>query len=614
MTDDLLPYYDRELAFVRRLGAQFADLHPKIAGRLRLGAEVVEDPHVGRLIESFAYLNARIRHKIEDDFPEITDALLNVLYPHYINPIPSMAIVHFGLDRTQAGLVGGYSIPRHTALETEPVDGEPCRFRTCYPVQLWPIETDIATLQAVPFEAPLSPRSADAVAVLRIRLKSLSSEVKFGQFKADSFRFFLKGLPQHVLPLYELIFNNCLGVAVASSPSEKAPAILPPSCLKPVGFAPDEGMLPYPDRSFLGYRLLSEYFAFPDKFQFVDVTGITPEMVSAADDALEIFLYLDQSRATLEQNISADTFQLGCTPIVNLFRQRAEPIPLTQTATEYRVVPDARRPQATEVYSVDDVTATTADGGELDYVPFYSFKHGNDRQSQRHYWYSARRPANQGEGETVDHGTEVYMSFVDLDFQPDAAADSVIDVETICLNRDLPHRLPFGGGQPRLQLTTGGGPVKKIVCLTPPTPTLRPAFRHGLRWRLISHLALGYTSITGEEDGADVLREILKLYDYDDSAETRALIESVTAVTHRRVTRRISAGGSNGVCRGVEVTINFDESHISGAGLFLFATILEQFLGLYTSINSFTQLVAKTKQRQEVLRIWPPRSGSRLLL
>ncbi len=612
MSDDLLPYYNRELAFIRRMGAEFAEAHPKIAGRLQLAPETAEDPHVERMIEAFAYLNARIRHKLEDDFPEITDALLSVLYPHYLAPIPSMAVARFVLDRQQGDLTTGYTIERGSMVETEPVEGEPCRFRTCYPVTLWPIELVSAEIQGRPFTAPQTAYTPEAAAVLRLELVCFAKEMTFGNLAIDSLRFFLNGQAQHVYALYELVFNNTIGVALAGSPRDAEPVLLGSGCIRPVGFERDEGMLPYSARSMPGYRLLSELFTFPQKFLFFDLAGLNSEGSQRIGNKLEVFFYLSRSTADLEQNVTADVLQLGCTPMVNLYRQRAEPIALAHSETEYRVVPDARRPQANEVYSIDRVAATSPDNQQLDFQPFYSFKHASAAKQQKAFWCATRRPAGRAGGQ-VDRGTEVYLSLVDLGFQPSAPADWTLDVETTCLNRDLPHRLPFGRGQLRLRLAKGG-PLERIECLTRPTPTYRPALKHGALWRVISHLSLNHLSLADQEDGAHALREILKLYDFADSAETRAVIEGVVSVRSRRVVGRAGGDGHGAICRGIEVTVHFDEERFSGSGVYLFACVLERFLGLYCSVNSFSKLIATTDQREGELRRWPPRAGETVLL
>ncbi len=382
MSEDLLPYYNRELSYVRRLGAQFAEAHPKIAGRLRLGPDSAEDPHVERLIEAFAYLNARTRLKLDDEFPELTESLLGVLYPHYQAPLPSMAVVQFDLDPEQSELTAGHTVPRHALLETEPIDGEPCRFRTGYATTLWPIRLAEAALARPPFPAPATRHTAAAASVLRLVLECRGKAASFAALELGSLRFFLKGQPQHAYKLYELILNRTLGVAVAASPNDPSPVLLGPDCLRPVGFERDEGLLPYTARSLSGYRLLTEYFAYPQKFLFFDLAGLDRRALARLGGRMEVYLYLDREAPDLE-HLSDDNFRLGCTPVVNLYPKRAEPILLTHADFEYRVAPDARRPRSHEVYSIDRVTASAASGESAEYRPFFSVKHAQAAEERR---------------------------------------------------------------------------------------------------------------------------------------------------------------------------------------------------------------------------------------
>jgi type VI secretion system protein ImpG len=612
MSDELLPYYNRELSYVRRLAAQFAEAHPKIAARLRLGPDSSEDPHVERLLQAFAYLTARIRHKVDDELPELTQTLLGILYPHYEAPIPSMAIVQLDLDPGQNEATAGHTVARHTMLETEPIQGEPCRFRTCYSVTLHPIAVQAAALTRPPFRAPDTPWSKKAATVLRLTLTCRAKALRFADLDLGSLRFYLNGQAQHVFRIYELLLNHGLGVALGNAATDHGAMVMAVDQLRQVGFERDEGLLPYPARSFLGYRLLSEFFAFPQKFLFFELAGLDRRALARIGNQLEVFVYLGRADPDLEQNVDAGTFRLGCTPVVNLYRQRAEPIQLTHTAFEYRVVPDARWPLAHEVYSIDRVVASSPDAAQVEYRPFFSVKHALEARDSDTFWHATRRPAEPTEG-PVDHGTEVFLSLVDLDFNPSAPADWTLDVETTCLNRDLPHQLPFGSDQPRLQFSEGGALISGITCLTPPTRTFRPALQRGTLWRLISHLSLGHLSLVDGSEQADALREILKLYDFADSAETQALIAGVLSVRSRRVVGRVGGDLAAGFCRGLEVTIQFDEEKFTGSGLFVFASVLERFLGLYCSINSFSRLVAVTKKREGVYHRWPPRTGEKVL-
>ncbi len=617
MSDELLPYFQQELTFLRHMGQEFSEKYPKIAGRLDLSADGSRDPHVERIVEAFAYLNARIQYKLDDDFPEIIESLLGVLYPHYQQPTPSMAIIQFQLDRSQANRTSGHEVKRGTFLETEPVNGERCRYQTCYPALAWPFELKSASLTARPFQAPSTLKSSPAESVLKLELQTLDPELTFSQIDLGSLRFYLHTSQAHnAFELYELLLSDAIEVVMASSPADPQPVSLSKSSLVPVGFGRDEGMFPYSARSFPGYRLLTEYFAFPEKFRFIDLTGLTPERLARMGNRLEVYVYFNRSSRELERAVSKDNFRLGCAPIVNLFPQRADPFLLTQRQVDYRVIPDARRVSALEIYSIDRVSATSPNGDLAEFLPFYSLRHGTERGAEQKFWKADRRPGVSSQsGVADDRGTEMHLSLVDLGFSPTAPADWTVEVETTCLNRDLPGLLPSGGGRPKLDLTEGKGLISSISCLTRPTSTIRPKLGQGVRWRLLSHLSLNHLSLSKTGDGAESLREILKLYNVHDDSETRKMIDGILRVRSRRVVGRL-ASAINGLCQGMEVAIHFDETKLSGSGVYLFASVLDRFLGLYASINSFTRLVATSEQRQnqgEVWR-WPARAGEKALL
>lgn len=611
MPDELLPYYEKELAYIRQLGAEFAREHPKIAARLGIAADTIEDPHVSRLIEGFAYLNARLQHKLDDDLPELSDALLGVLFPHYQRPIPSMSIVQFVADRDK--LDSAYLLPRETLLDTEQFDGESCRFTTIHDVTLHPFEVAEASLIGRPFTTPGSSQFKGAAAVLKISLQTFSDEVRFSDESPQRLRFYLKGQPQHVNPLYELLLNRCQALFLCAGEADPNPVRLPLSTIQPVGFGSDEGLLPYPESSFLGYRLLSEYFAFPAKFMFFDLQGIADKIDTTIGNRLEFYLYLSASDVELEHNISAETFQLGCVPAVNLFKHRADPIKLDHRHSEYEIVPDARRPEGLEVYSIDRVQATTTAGDSETYLPLYGINHETQGDDDRVFWFSMRRHARLG-GRTRDEGTDVFLSLVDLNFNPNIPEDRSLTLDIVCSNRDQPARLPFSDEQPRLQCVDGSPPCTRIRCLTKPGPAVRPPLRNHARWRLISHLSLNHLSITGRGDATTALKEILRLYDFKDSSVNRAQIESIVRVGANPICAPMTIDGHTSLCRGIEIEIELDESQMSGNSSFLFASVLEHFFALYSSINSFTRVLVKLKDKEGYLKKCPPRAGEKILL
>jgi len=606
--------YENELVFIRQFATEFARERPGIAGRLMVSEDtgVSQDPHVERMIEAFAFLTARVQVKLKDEFPQLTDALLNILYPHYLAPIPSMAIAQLHLDRAQGNLTTGQVIRRHTEIYSRDIQGLPCRFRTTANTELWPIEVAKARYESAPFGREISDivdpqRLRDAESAIRIELKSWSAH-PLKKLDLNQLRFFISGDAPTTNQLYELIFNHAVSVMVRVPdvmPKESY-AFLPANSLRPVGFAPDEGMLPYGQRSLPGYRLLTEFFTFPQKFLFFDVTGLPALQRLPATDQLEIVIFLNKTAPQLETRIKADTFRLGCTPIVNLFKQSAEPIRLTRTKMQYPLYPDIRRQNAMEVYSIDEVESIHPETKEtIAYRPFFSFQHDSDSAGERAYWAHHRVPSIKAD----DQGTDVYLSLVDLNFNPTLPSAEVLLITTTCTNRDIPaDAQKTGNAEWGFQLT-GQSPVRKITTPVEPTRPLRLK-EAANRWRLISHLSLNHLSITGGPDGAAALRELLRLYDYTSSQTTAQQIEGITSINSERSVAPIQDAKTRGFCRGLDVTVMFDDEKYPGTGFFLMACVLEHFLGQYSTINSFTRMIAQSKQREFWERKWAPRTGN----
>ena len=609
MSDDLLPYYDRELAFLREMGAEFATAHPKIAGRLRLGKDSIDDPHVARLIQSVAFLNARTRKKLDDDFPELAQAILGVTSPHHLAPVPSMALVQF---ECSPDMTTGYEVPRGSLLETDLVHGQPCHFTTCYGVTAWPIRIEKAALLGAPFQAPKVREAAGAAAVLRLRLSVCEEQCAIGDLGISRLRFHLRGQSRLMQQLYELLLSEVICVAFATSASDKSPVVCGPECLQPVGFARDENLLPQSGRGHRGATMLTEYFVFPEKFQFVDLVGIPPFAPERWKGAFEIWIYTRRG-GELEQIVNAETFALGCTPVVNLYQRRADPIELRSTQSEYHVVPDARSPDNHEIYSIDAVAALSRDGARREYSPFYGVHHPRDDDSRQAFWSAERRGAPTAIQER-DDGTEMYLSLVDLDRRAASPDEWILETRITCLNRNRPAKLPFGGDEPRLRFSEGGGGIAVIRCLTPFTPTLRPPRGHGALWRAVSQLSLNHLSISGGEQGAEALREILRINDLADTAVTRSIIGSIRSVTSRPTMIRVREQGVLGLCRGTEITVELDSEKLAASGAWQFAVVLDRFLASYATVNSFVQLVTKTGAAGEIPRRWAPRTGTRELV
>ncbi len=630
MRDELLGYYERELVFLRRMGAEFARKYPKVATRLLLDEEKIEDPHVERMIESFAFLTGRIGLKLDDDLPEITESFLNVLYPHYLAPIPSMAIAQMGFGSPNDKMTTVQRVPRGAKLNSRPVDGTPCQFRSTYDVHLMPIEIESASLES---PAPKDGRGKFRECSIRLSMRCHGDanlhELKIGDTgkSPESIRFYLDGDPQLVFPLYEIIFNHSTRVELRPKDAPlnnkilktitniqlrlPDPVIMPAAeGLKQVGFSDSEAMLPFTKRSFSGYRLLSEYFAFPYKFLFFDVMGLNQAIDRKFGSHFDLIIHLSDVTPPIAP-ITTDTFRLNCSPIINLFSRTADPIYLSQQKYEYQIIPDVHRQSTTEIYSIDEVVTSDPRTGEIrTFSPFYSLRHAYGEQMERSFWYAARRASQRPD----DQGTEIYMSLVDMNFDPRVPATEVINVRTTCTNRDLPGRLLFGGRESDFEVE-GTALLSRVRCLTKPTETIRPPQRKAVQWRLISHLNLNFLSLVNSENGTpEALQEILHLYNFNDSSVTRKQILGITGIECKKVIRQIGGRVGTGFVRGLETTLTLDEEQFVGSGMFLFVCVLERFLGLYASLNSFNQVVVRSEQREEILKRFPPRSGEQELL
>ncbi|MBL9077778.1 MAG: type VI secretion system baseplate subunit TssF [Planctomycetes bacterium] len=611
MRDDrILPYFEDELTHVRKAAEDFARRFPAIAARLKLDSVPSQDPHVERLIEAFAFVAARIHRRLDDEYPELTDALLGILYPEYLAPVPAVCTVQFDFDPQQLALRDGLTIPRHRELLTRPVDGIPCRFRTVYPVRAWPLvvdsvglhpvaEPDLARIPPALREVRGAPRAA-----LRIALRTAGGE-PLAEYAIPQLVFHLAEDAFVAHALHAALFRRPFGFLVRVGDHVE---FLDATHLRPVGYERDQGLLDYTRTGALGFRLLYEYFAFPEKFLYAQFTGLQALARGGAASKAEITVLFEEPPTALEGRVGKEHMRLGCTPAINLFRLDTTPIVLDQRRTEYPVRPDDRAPHHYEVHSIESVSAGEPGRAEtVDFRPFFAIRHGDPSGAGEAY-YHARRVDS-----TRDDGSDVMLTLVDASF--DAVARGrfeVLHVRCLCSNRELIGRLAFGDVRGDFTIE-GVAAVRRIATLGMPSKVLRPQLGGESRWRLVSHLAVNHLSLgAGGGDGLRALREVLGLYDFANTAVTRQRIEGLVAVEAAPKTRILPGIGP---VRGMQVALVFDEQKYTGSSAFLFASVLEVFLGLYATINSFTVVEARTVQNpQEPLMRWPPRIGEGQLL
>lgn len=613
MREELLEYYERELAYLRQLGGRFAEKYPRVAGRLLLEPDRCDDPHVERLLEGFAFMAARVHLRIDDDFPEVTSALLGIVAPHYLRPIPSMTVVECQVDPEQGKQTAGQTLPAGTSLATRRlVDGQPCRFRTAYAVDLWPFS--VAECEWRQPERLTDPvRVPGAAGVLRVRLQC-ARDVLFSQLNPARVAFHLTGESNVVHTLYELLCRNCIAILVRNPEQRGGKTVaVPLPRLRAMGFDEDEALLPYPRRAFDGYRLLQEYFTFSEKFLFFELGGLEAIAEAGCGGQAEIlfcFSRFDRPERSqdLETGVSARTLRMGCTPVVNLYSQVAEPILVTHQKHDYEVIPNARRQQTMEIHSIDEVmAANTARRESIRLDPLYAYRYQARSDSNRVYWHAVRRHNALGEREP----STMHLSLVDVEgamTQPNA---EVLTVRCSCSDFDLPSRLPFGLEDGDFAAEEFPA-IRQITALRRPTPSYDPPHAKGQLWRLVSQLSLNYLSLA--EEGTASLQEILRLHNFTDSSYLENQIGGIVRLGSKPHFAIMQSAYGNLPARGTRVEIEFDERQFVGGGVYLFANVLDRFLGSYTSINSFCQLAARTSQRKEPLGEWPPKAGYKPLI
>ncbi len=614
MRQQLLEYYERELGYMRQMGAEFGKKYPAVAGRLLLESDRCSDPHVERLLESFAFLAARIHLRLDDDLPELTQSILDLVYPDYLRPIPSMSIAEFAPGEMRAEGGSALSIPAGSELTAKRTkDGVACKFRTGYPVALWPV--DLKECEWKRPEQITNPlRVSEACAVLRLVLKC-GRDLSFGKIGIDRLTFYLAGEASVTLPLYEFLSRDLLQVLVRDPLRKQASAVpLASTKLRPMGFAPEESLLPYSQRSFQGYHLLQEYFCFQEKFLFFQLEGLQAAAEAAnISGEMELLFYVSQFEQTermqtLELGVSTDTLRLNCTPIINLFQTTAEPVLVSQTRHEYPVTVNARSRASAEIFSIDSVLATNPSRRtSVTLPPLFERRFLVAPAQSSAFWRATRKYSQLDKGRPSD----VYLSVVDVQgamVEPNA---EILTVGCTCTNHELASKLPFGDADGDFYLDGGSG-VGKIQVLHRPTPTY-PAPAGGEQvWSLISQLSLNHLSVG--ETGLPALREILRLHNFTAAAHLNKQIDGLLSMQARKHVAIMQSEFGSVAARGMLVDMELDESHFPGGGAYLFGAVLDQFLGLYVSMNSFSQLRVRTPARKEALGSWQPRAGSQALL
>ena len=640
MDPRLLDLYEQELRYFRESSGEFARAYPKIARRLGLDGPEVADPYVERLIEASAFLSARVVLKLDAEYPRFAAQLLDIVYPHFMAPTPSMLVAECVPNPEDSALASGPVLARGSALRVRRALGQNthCEFRTAQALRVWPVAICQARYFTYAPDLPLArhPRARDVRGGLRLSLR-LQGELAFDQLALDELTLFLGGAGDDVAwPLLECALAEPVGVllcapAAGGSVAGKLDVLdaLGGEAVSPVGFEADEAMLPDVPTGFSGYRLMQEYFAFAPRFQFIRVRGLRPAMARAHGRALELVLLFSRARPELENLVTAEHVRLHCVPAVNLFPKRLDRVVVTEEVTQYHLLADRTRPQDFEVHSVTEVIGHTAARGSAEgsgdeagartqeFMPFYAAFHGS-RQQHPAYYATVREPRlpsvrQRSQGHRSSHmGSELYVQLVDPDQAPYAGALRQLSVAALCTNRDLP--LMMAAGSDTLE-SLDAFSLREVRIARGPSRPYSPVVGGGLGWRVVDHLALNYLSLSDSspQQGAAALREMLMLYAGQVDEARRAQVQGLLSVSSRPVTRRLPMAGPIAFGRGLEITLTIDPGAFQGHSAFLFGAVLAQYLARHVEVNHFVETVLKTTGGAEIMR-WRPRCGTRPIL
>ncbi|MEL6478857.1 MAG: type VI secretion system baseplate subunit TssF [Pseudomonadota bacterium] len=624
MDTRLLRHYEDELVFIREMGAEFAELYPKIAARLGMEQIEVLDPYVERLLEGFAFLSARVQLELDLQFPQFTQNLLEIVYPHYLAPTPSMMIARLVPDVEQGGLEEGFTLPRGTVLRSRVLEGEQtaCVFTSSQDTTLWPI--DLVEAEYVEGRGELVAAGVaagtSARAAIRLRLRRLGED-PMSELPLDKLTLFLAGGAGEPWRLYEALVNRGVGLAGRST-DRRADWVEPLGArIRPRGFEADEALLPIPGQSFDGYRLLQEYFAMPERFFFVDLAGLQPAIKRVEGQEMDLYILLSDGDATLK-SLTAASFDLYAVPAINLFPKRCDRVQISGREIDHHVTVDRTAPLDYEIHQITDVVGIAGEGeDDVPFRPFYSSDDFTPAGENHPAYYALRRRMRQRSEKqrlkgvrTSYLGSEAYLSLCDRSQAPYPGEIKQLQVDAVCTNRDLPMLIAVGAGESDFTLPEGG-PVSEIRALIPPTRP-RPSLAQGdTAWRLVSHLSLNYLSIADGDrgQGAEALRELIGLYTPLGDLALEKQMEGLVSVSSRPIVRRMAEQVLSTAVRGVELRVGFDESFFEGTGCYLLGAVLEAFFAKYVALNSFTETVIHSQERGDIAR-WPARSGRRVVI
>ncbi|ANI82041.1 type VI secretion system baseplate subunit TssF [Kosakonia oryzae] len=566
MDDLTLRYYEAEMRYLREAGKEFARAHPDRAAMLNLDKTGARDPYVERLFEGFAFLMGRLREKLDDDLPELTEGLVSLLWPHYMRTIPSLSVVAF--DPEWQHLKQAEILPEGFAVLSRPVgpDKTVCQYRTTRDITLQPIYLADARLQT----------ETDGRAAIRLRFEC-GSKVDWAKSGIDKVALYLDA-ERPVASALHLALTRRVHAMYARHAATHTGRIRFNGWCKPMGFEDNERLWPKGDAAFSGYQLLLEYFSFRQKFMFVELRGLELAGLNPNTTWFEIDIVLDGGWPS-DMPFATENFRLHCSPVINLFTLEADPLTIDPLENEYLLRPLRVQDGHTEIYSVDNIHGAVKNG-KHPYVPFTSFRHrgGMMRHDAPERYFHTR--VKRGPSGLYD----TWLILGGRSFEMDQLSEKPesLSMRITCTNGQIPRKALESTLLDRV--VKAGKVAVKVLNLSAPSLPLYPPANDRFHWRVMSHLGSSFLSMM---DNPEVLRGTLALYDWTDDEMNRRRLEAIVAVKHTLV-RRFERGF---MLRGVEIEVTLNADNFAGEGdVNLFGEMLHRFFALYADIHLFNQL------------------------
>jgi len=593
MNESLLPYYSQEVTHLKRKLNEFASTNPNAGDTLKINNENIEDPHVNRLLDGFAFLTAELQQKLDNSFSELSTGLLESIYPEYLSILPSTSIVQF---QPLGDLDKPYKIHSGDMLESSPINGDTCKFTIAYDTDLLPLTVKSAKFHNHTLAGPKAA-GIDSTSVLEISLATMNS-IEFSQLDCKKIRFFIDGDRGFSNKILDMILGHTNKLIIHDN---NETVDIPITAIKQLGFDQEHKILPNNSKTPSAHATIIEYFAYSKKFQFIEIN--LSDVLKQFNSEASLYIYFDCKNSDLETYIDKDNFILNATPIINLFPNSAEPIVLDNYKSEYPVIANSNNPNNFEIYSIDNVSAITPSGEKIDYLPFYSTNYNIEQNSK--LWTCNRRKL---EGQDF---YQMNVSLVDPDINIQFHQDNILSINTLCTNANLPTKLLFNNGTPYLQFCETTAPTKSIKCLMPFTKPSYLFNNNKQFWKLLSLLNLNVQTMLDEK--CNNLKRMLELHCADTMKHSRTIISSIQSSSSKQILARDPNGILNSFCQGTEITINIDEKILGNESILQLGNVLNHFFASKVTLNSFIQLKIYSESQQRIIHQWQPTSGTTAL-